>query len=80
MDTQELTDHYAGLAMHAILTNQQMVEAVTKMGTQAVDYDEALNAIAGKAFNVAGAMMRERAERRRENAAETAFKPDTGIV
>jgi len=80
MANRDLVDDLAGQAMHAILTTPELMEAVTKMGSQAVHYEEALKAIARKSYDIAQAMLVERTERRRSLAEETAFRPDKPIV
>ena len=63
--SQELMDAFAAEAMHAILSNEAVLEAVTKMGTQALAHDDALTAIAARSYDLATAMMVERARRRK---------------
>ena len=76
---QDVVDYFACQAMHAMLSNGQLTEAVTKMGSQAITYDEALKAIAKRAFDIAAAMMAERGRRRRAEA-EFTFKGRDGLV
>ena len=75
MANEDALDRFAGLAMHAILSNQDTLAAVTRMGSQAVTYNEAIAAIVKKSYDVAAAMIVERAERRR-GLPEMTFKPD----
>jgi len=61
----DVLDLFASQALRAILSNQDMMAAVTKMGTQAIMYDEAIKKVAERSFAVAAAMIVERAERRK---------------
>ena len=72
--TQDIVDQFAAQAMHAILSNQEILQAVTKMGSQAIMYEEAIRAIARKSYEVAAAMMIERGQRLRAEP-EFTFKP-----
>jgi hypothetical protein len=74
---QDIFDFFAGQALNAILSNNEMMEAVTKMGTQAITYEEAVRAVVKKAYDVASAMMVERSERRRAEP-EFTFKGKRG--
>jgi len=65
MTNEEVLDQFAAQAMQAILANQDALSAVTNMGSQAITYDEAVTAVAKRAYDVATAMMAERAARRR---------------
>ena len=71
--SQEVIDQFATQAMHAILSNQELTQAVTKMGSQAITYDEARRAIAGHAYDLAMAMFAERSKRLRADP-EFTFK------
>jgi hypothetical protein len=61
----DVLDQFAGLAMQAILSNPETMAAVTKMGSQAITYEEALRAVAERSYAVAAAMVLERADRRK---------------
>ena len=63
--TVDTLDFFAGQALNGILGNNEMIEAITKMGTQAIAYDEAVRAIVKRSYDVAAAMMVERGKRRR---------------
>ena len=75
LSTQDIMDQFAGQAMHAILSNQELLEVVTKMGTQAITYREAVAAVAERSYAIATAMLLERGRRRRDEA-EFKFSPD----
>jgi len=70
-------DVFAGQAMQAILANPQALEAVTKMGSQALANNDALAAIATKSYDIATALVAERARRRRM---EPEFKLGAGGI
>ena len=76
---EDAMDLFAGQAMQAILSSPQLLEAVTRMGAQALDYEEAMAAISKKAYDLAAAMLVERGVRRRASA-EFSLKPPEPIV
>lgn len=76
--SQDVMDQFAGQAMQAILTNQQLLTAVTGTTLQGADLlerPEVLAAISKRAYDVACAMLTERGQRMRLMA-EFTFKPD----
>jgi len=72
--TQEIVDQFAAQAMNAILSNPDIMQAVTNMGSQAITYEEAIRAVANKSYEIAAAMMVERSRRLRAEP-EFTFKP-----
>jgi hypothetical protein len=72
--TQEIVDRFAAQALSAILSNPEIMQAVTKMGSQAIMYEEAIRAVANKSYEIAAAMMIERSKRLRAEP-EFTFKP-----
>ena len=61
--SQDVIDRFAAHAMQAILSNPEMMQAVTKIGAQAITYDEAIQAVARKSYDVAMVMLAERTKR-----------------
>jgi hypothetical protein len=76
---EDAMDLFAGQAMQAILSNPQLLEAVTKTGSQDLDDEEAMAAISKKAYDLAAVMLVERGARRRAGA-EFSLKPPEPIV
>ncbi len=71
--SEEIIDQFAGQAMAAMLSNADMLRALLKSGPKAKTYEEALETIARRAYDIATVMMAERGKRRRTEA-EFQFK------
>jgi len=65
IQTQEVVDGFATAAMVAILGNNEALKAVTGYGADALTSSEGINAVVTKAYEIAAAMINERARRLR---------------
>ena len=65
VQTHEIVDGFATAAMSAILGNDELLKAVTGYGAEALTSQEGVNAVVTKAYEIAAAMIAERARRLR---------------
>jgi len=65
MQTQEVVDRFATQAMAAILGNNEALKQITGYGPEALMAPEGINAVVTKAYEIAAAMIAERARRLR---------------
>jgi hypothetical protein len=75
----DVMDEFAARAMQAILTDLETYSAMTRKLPESIIQLEGQEALAQMAYDIAAAMMTERAKRRR-SATDFNFTPNTGPI